>query len=56
MTHTPDIQRPAKHLSEGLAAAGSATCSAELSRMGIRNAHITGPVAWTPGRWLPGRR
>ena len=54
MTHTPDIQRPPAHLSAALAAAGSATCSAELSRMGIRNAHITGPVAWTPGHAIAG--
>lgn len=54
MTHTPDIQRPPRHLCEGLAAVGSATCSAELSRMGIRNAHITGPVSWTPGKAVAG--
>ena len=54
MTETSDIQRPAKHLCEGLAAVGSATCSAELSRMGIRNAHVTGPVAWTPGKCIAG--
>ncbi|MBV8914332.1 MAG: ribonuclease activity regulator RraA [Acetobacteraceae bacterium] len=54
MTHTPDITRPPKHLSDGLAAVGSATCSAELSRMGIRNAHILGPVSWTPGKCVAG--
>jgi regulator of RNase E activity RraA len=54
LTHTPDITRPARHLSEGLAAVGSATCSAELSRMGIRNAHILGPVSWTPGKCVAG--
>jgi hypothetical protein len=54
MTHTLNIQRPAKHLPEGLAAIGSATCSAELSRMGIRNAHITGPVAWAPDKSIAG--
>lgn len=54
MTHTPDIQRPSRHLSDGLAAVGSATCSAELSRMGIRNACILGPVSWTPGKCVAG--
>ena len=54
MTHTPDITRPPRHLADGLAAVGSATCSAELSRMGIRNAHILGPVAWTPGKCVAG--
>jgi regulator of RNase E activity RraA len=54
MTQTPDIVRPAKHLTEGLAAIGSATASAELSRLGIRNAHLRGPVAWTPGRAIAG--
>ncbi|WP_432843169.1 hypothetical protein [Dactylosporangium sp. CA-092794] len=33
----------------GLAAIGSATASSELNRLGIRNAHISGPVSWTPG-------
>jgi regulator of RNase E activity RraA len=54
MTQTSDIQRPAKSVCDALAAVGSATCSAELSRMGIRNAHITGPVSWTPGKCVAG--
>jgi regulator of RNase E activity RraA len=51
---TQDIERPAKHLIEGLAAIGSATASGELSRLGIRNPHIRGPVPWTPGRAIAG--
>ena len=54
MTHTPDIVRPPKHLVEGLAEVGSATASAELSRMGIRDSHILGPVTFTPGKCIAG--
>src|ERR1035437_1249973 len=54
MTHTPDIVRPPKHLAEGLAEVGSATASAELSRMGIRDSHILGPVTFTPGKCIAG--
>ena len=54
MIVTQDIKRPDKALVAGLAAVGGATCSAELSRMGIRNAHMSGPVAWTPGRAIAG--
>jgi regulator of RNase E activity RraA len=54
MTHTPDIARPPKHLAEGLAAIGSATASAELSRLGIRDSHICGPVPFTPGKCVAG--
>jgi regulator of RNase E activity RraA len=54
MTIVPDIVRPAKALVEGLAAIGSATCSGELKRLGIRDPFIKGPVAWTPGRTVAG--
>jgi regulator of RNase E activity RraA len=54
MIQTQDITRPEKHLCEGLAAIGSATCAGELSRMGIRNPHMSGPVAWTPGKCIAG--
>jgi regulator of RNase E activity RraA len=54
MIQTQDITRPDKHLCEGLAAIGSATCAGELSRMGIRNPHMCGPVAWTPGKCIAG--
>src|SRR5437763_15262238 len=54
MIETPDIERPAKELIEGLAKIGSATASGELSRLGIRDPHIRGPVAWTPGKAVVG--
>ncbi len=50
----PTIQRPDKSLLARLAAVGAATAAGELSRMGIRNPHICGPVAWTPGKTIAG--
>ena len=49
MIETPDIQRPSPELVEGLKRIGSATAAGELSKLGIRDAHIRGPVARTPG-------
>ena len=54
MIQTPDIQRPPKDLIEGLAHIGSATAAGELSRMGIRDAHIRGPVPFLPGQAVVG--
>ena len=54
MVPTQDISRPPKTLVEGLAAIGSASASAELSRMGIRDSHICGPVPFTPGKCIAG--
>jgi regulator of RNase E activity RraA len=54
MTQIEDITRPSKTLVEGLVSVGSATASAELSRMGIRNSHICGPVSFTPGKCIAG--
>jgi regulator of RNase E activity RraA len=51
---TPDIQRPTKELIEGLGSISSATASGELSRLGIRSAHILGPIARTPGKTVVG--
>jgi regulator of RNase E activity RraA len=50
MTQVPDIERPAAELIAGLQGIGAATCAGELSRLGIRDPFIKGPVAWTPGR------
>jgi regulator of RNase E activity RraA len=50
MISTQDIRRPPRDLIEGLSHISSATASGELCRLGIRNPHIRGPVAWTPGR------
>jgi regulator of RNase E activity RraA len=41
--------RPSKDLVEGLATIGSATASGELSRLGIRSAHLQGLTSWAPG-------
>lgn len=54
MTHTPDIQRPDKELVAGLAKVGSATASAELCNMGVRDVQIAGPVPFTRGRAIAG--
>ncbi len=54
MIVTSDIQRPPAELVAGLAAIGSATAAGELSRMGIRNPHICGPVSHSPGMTIAG--
>jgi regulator of RNase E activity RraA len=54
MIETSDIKRPSKELIEGLAEISSATTSGELSRLGIRDPHIRGPVSWTPGAKVVG--
>lgn len=54
MTHTSDIQRPDKELVEGLAKVGSATASAELCNMGVRDVQILGPIPYTRGRAIAG--
>ena len=54
MVHTSDIVRPGPELVRGLAAIGSATASGELNKLGIRSAHIRGPVSRTPGVSIAG--
>ncbi len=54
MIQTPDIERPAQELIDGLARIGGATASGELSRLGIRDPHIRGPRTWTPGKSVVG--
>lgn len=51
---TQDIVRPPKELVEGLAHIGSATAAGELSRLGIRDAQIRGPLPFTPGMSVAG--
>ncbi|MBV9539313.1 MAG: ribonuclease activity regulator RraA [Acidisphaera sp.] len=51
---THDITRPDKAVVAALAEIGTATCAGELFRMGIRNPHMLGPVAWTKGRSIAG--
>lgn len=54
MTKTPDITRPATDLVTALGRIGAATASSTLAGLGIRNAHITGPVSFTPGHSIAG--
>src|SRR5579862_1469642 len=54
MVKTQDIKRPPAHLSKSLAAIGAATTTSTLSRLGVRNAHICGPVAVTKGVAIAG--
>jgi regulator of RNase E activity RraA len=54
MTHTSDIVRPPKHLVEALQHIGAATATSSLNRLGVRNAHMVGPTAFTPGRAVAG--
>ena len=54
MTHTPDIQRPPQSLIDSLAGIGSAAATSELYHHGIRDSHIQGPVARTPGQSIVG--
>jgi regulator of RNase E activity RraA len=54
MIETPDIQRPPKEIIDGLAHIGSATAAGELNRLGIRDPHIRGPIARTPGATVVG--
>ena len=53
MIETQDITRPPAELVAKLQHIGTATATSTLARMGIRNSHIVGPVARTPGIALP---
>jgi regulator of RNase E activity RraA len=53
-SHTPDITRPPREIIEGLKEIGSATAAGELSRLGIRDAHVRGVVPWTRGKSVVG--
>jgi regulator of RNase E activity RraA len=50
----PDIQRPDLDVIHQLRSLGAATVSATLSRLGIRDAHLTGVQSWTPGKSVAG--
>jgi regulator of RNase E activity RraA len=54
MIETNDITRPPAELIEALKQIGAATASSTLSHMGIRDTHIGGPTAHTPGRAIAG--
>jgi regulator of RNase E activity RraA len=51
---THDITRPSPEIIEALGAIGAATASSQLSKMGVRNSHIFGPVSRSPGRRIVG--
>lgn len=54
MIETSDITRPPAHLVSALHRLGAASVTSSLSKLGIRNAHISGPVARTAGRAIAG--
>lgn len=54
MVESQDIQRPSKEIIEALKHIGSATASGELSRLGIRDPQIRGPLPYTPGKTVVG--
>ena len=54
MNEIGTIARPPRKLVDGLLAIGAATASATLAHMGIRCAHMAGPVAWTKGKAAAG--
>ncbi|WP_342359540.1 ribonuclease activity regulator RraA [Terrarubrum flagellatum] len=54
MIETKDITRPPKALVEGVRAIGAAAATSTLYKLGVRNAHIYGPVSWNPGRSICG--
>jgi regulator of RNase E activity RraA len=54
MIQTQDIKRPPKSVSERLLAVGAASATSTLSRLGIRNAFICGPVSRSPGKAIAG--
>jgi regulator of RNase E activity RraA len=48
------ISRPSADLVERVRQVGSATASATLAHMGLRNCYLRGPVAFTPGETIAG--
>jgi regulator of RNase E activity RraA len=54
MIETKDISRPPREWVEALKHIGAATASGTLSKMGIRNSHISGPVTRKAGTVIAG--
>lgn len=48
------ITRPSPDIVDRVRAIGSATASATLAHMGVRNCFLSGPVAFTPGKLIAG--
>ncbi len=53
-TPIPDIKRPPAELVDAIRKVGAATASATLAHMGIRNAHMLGPVTFNQGKAIAG--
>ncbi|TZG31227.1 ribonuclease activity regulator RraA [Agrobacterium sp. B1(2019)] len=54
MIQTQDIKRPPREWVEAIKKIGAATSSSQLSKMGIRNTHICGPVSKREGAVMCG--
>ncbi|MHA6297557.1 ribonuclease activity regulator RraA [Devosia sp. CAU 1758] len=54
MTKSADIERPPRHLIEGLKSLGAATIAGTLGHMGFRNPHMTGILPQTKGKAICG--
>ena len=54
MIETKDIVRPDKALVEGLRAIGAAAATSTLFKLGVRNAHMVGPVSRNAGKSVAG--
>jgi regulator of RNase E activity RraA len=48
------IERPSKELVEQVRQVGTATASATLAHMGIRDCFMKGPTTWNPGKCVAG--
>ena len=51
---TPDIERPDPSLIDALRGIGSATASGELAKLGVRSAHLVGPLPRLKGASIVG--
>jgi regulator of RNase E activity RraA len=54
MIETQDIARPPRDIVDRLKAIGAATITGTLNRMGIRDVHMGGPLAWNKGKVAAG--
>lgn len=54
MTNTQDIERPPRHVIDGLKSVGAAAVAGALGKMGIRSPHMVGPVAQNRGKAIVG--
>jgi regulator of RNase E activity RraA len=54
VTHTQDITRPSRTITDALRALGAATVAGTLGHMGFRNPHMTGILPQTRGKVICG--